>query len=358
MRPLGLSITTYRVSDFLEWQRQKTLDLTPAFQRRAVWRTGARSLYIDTVVRGLPSPVIYLREKTSVSTQRTIREVVDGQQRLRTLFAYISPDILPEYDEKRDAVKVRKIHNSTIAGKRFSNLSESIQHQILGYEFSCHVLPSRVEDREILQIFARLNATGVKLNAQELRNAEFFGSFKTSMYKLAFEQLDRWRQWRVFTEDQIARMKEVELVSDIAASSLGGIASKSQPAIKKLYGKYDEDFPGMAEFERRFRAVLDEIDDLLGEQIANTIFRREVFFYSLFILLYEQMFGLASTLARTKGKRLTKSLARDLASAGSKFESEKVPARVLDAARSAPVNAGQRKIRHKYLVGECGGKAS
>ena len=32
------------------------------------------------------------------------------------------------------------------------------------------------------------DATGVKLSQQELRNAEFFGEFKSLMYELAVEQ--------------------------------------------------------------------------------------------------------------------------------------------------------------------------
>jgi len=61
-----------------------------------------------------------------------------------------------------------------------------------------HVFPADTDDRDILQIFARMNATGMNLNAQELRNAEFFGRFKTAAYDIATEQLNRWRDaWRV-----------------------------------------------------------------------------------------------------------------------------------------------------------------
>jgi len=38
-----------------------------------------------------------------------------------------------------------------------------------------------------------MNSTGYKLSKQELRNAEFYGEFKQTMYALANEQLNRWR---------------------------------------------------------------------------------------------------------------------------------------------------------------------
>ena len=65
-----------------------------------------------------------------------------------------------------------------------------------------------------MQIFSRMNSTGYKLNPQELRNAEWFGEFKAVAYELATEQLERWRRWNVFDSDQIARISEVELVSE------------------------------------------------------------------------------------------------------------------------------------------------
>jgi hypothetical protein len=157
-------------------------------------------------VRGLPIPIIILREqRTDLSSLEPRREVVDGQQRIRTLFSYVDPTLLPDFKPSQDAFTVRPIHNEEIAGKAFSDLSPQMQHNILDYEFSVHILPAGTDDREVLQIFSRLNATGIKLNYQELRNAEFVGEFKTSMYELASEQLFRWRKWGVFTEYNIAR---------------------------------------------------------------------------------------------------------------------------------------------------------
>jgi len=45
-------------------------------------------------------------------------------------------------------------------------------------------------------------------------NSRFKGEFKTSQYELAAEQLKRWREWEIFTEDNISRMQEVELTAE------------------------------------------------------------------------------------------------------------------------------------------------
>ena len=123
----------FSVTDFLSWKREGTLDLKPRFQRRSVWKPGAKSFFIDTVVRGLPAPIIYLRQKLDLNSQVTVREVVDGQQRLRTLFAYIDSNTLEDYDRVRDGFEVKKIHNPDLAGKSFRKLLAQHRERILSY---------------------------------------------------------------------------------------------------------------------------------------------------------------------------------------------------------------------------------
>jgi hypothetical protein len=50
MIPMPIQKTFYRVGDFVSWQKAGTLELSPAFQRRSVWKPGAKSFLIDTRV--------------------------------------------------------------------------------------------------------------------------------------------------------------------------------------------------------------------------------------------------------------------------------------------------------------------
>src|SRR4051812_21042272 len=54
--------TLYTVSDFVTWYKEGSLILNPDFQRRSVWKPGAKSFLIDTIMRGLPIPIILIRE--------------------------------------------------------------------------------------------------------------------------------------------------------------------------------------------------------------------------------------------------------------------------------------------------------
>lgn len=355
LRLLETEPTTYRLADFLKWQRDGSLDISPPFQRRSVWNAASKGLLIDTVVRGLPVPLLFLRETIDLDTQEIVRQVVDGQQRLRTLFTYINADILADYDADRDFFAVRRSHNEEIAGKRFSDLAGEVQHRILSYKFAVVVIPTGVEDRDILEIFARINSTGTKLNHQELRNAEYSGEFKSSMYSLALEQLERWRSWRVLTDDQIARMLEVQLVSDLAMNAIYGLTGRSQKRLNDTYKEFDDEMPFKEELERRLQDTFEDIDNLLGPDLPSTVYSSEVHFFSLFSYVYDYRWGLGSHLDQSKaGRKVPRGLRDCLLEVSDRFRREDVPKEVLDAVQRASTDTTRRQRRLDFMHEICG----
>ncbi|MFL0356384.1 DUF262 domain-containing protein [Erythrobacter sp. GH1-10] len=284
IREWDIKRTTFSVGDFLSWQRADGLELSPSFQRRAVWTKPQKSYFIDTVYRGLPVPIIFLRERTDIETLSTVREVIDGQQRLRTLLSFIAPDSLPDFKDADDFT-VRKKHNKDIQGKHFERLSKDAKERIISYQFSVHVLPSDTSDAEVLSIFARMNSTGSKLNAQELRNAEYFGEFKTISYRVAHANLERWRKWKVFSEQQIARMNEVELTSILFIQILSGLFERTQKNIDKYYDELDEDFDQSGRVVKEFGEVMDSIEEAFGDALAPSVYSNTGMFIQLFNLV-------------------------------------------------------------------------
>ena len=343
MEKLNVLKTQFRVREFLSWQREKTLVLTPQFQRRGVWSPRAKSFLIDTIARGLPIPIIFLRDQApELGSIEHKREVVDGQQRLRTLISYIDPTLLRDYKPARDDFQVMAIHNPELANRDFGELSAELRQSILDYEFSVHVLSSGVGDREVLSIFARMNSTGVKLNSQELRNAEYHGAFKTSMYGLALGQLPRWTGWRVFGDEAIARMQEVELTSEFAFLMLNGLTAKSERAIDQLYGEKEDEFPEQEEVERRFGVIMDTIDDKLAVEGETRWFRRRALFYGLFAFLYDVQFGIGSTLQKAKANSVPLEAVSGIKQLGRAIQEKSAPDEVLESITRRNTNLQER----------------
>ncbi len=342
--------TVYKISDFISWQRGGSLVLSPSFQRRPVWPKPAKSYLIDTIVRGFPIPIIFVREKTDLISIEPKREVVDGQQRLRTIFSFIDPSLLSDYEYSRDNFLVSKSHNNEISGMSFQELETEIRQRILNYRFSVHVLPSDTEDRVVLQIFSRMNSTGIKLNRQELRNAEYIGIFKRLAYNLAYEQLNRWRNWAILTENDIARMIEVELTSDLLRTMLYGLSSHSQPALDNLYKDFEDDFPFEHEISRRFQLVMESIDEKIGNKIHGSPFSSPVLFHTLFTFFYDLLYGLGNPLdKRLSPKPISGPILTMFHSASDRIAAGNLPESLVKVLRGGTGNLQSRKERLTFL---------
>ena len=351
MLPQGATRTQYKVSDFLNWQRNGLLVLSPKFQRRSVWSAGAKSYLLDTITKGFPIPIIFLREqKTDLKTLEHKREVVDGQQRIRTILSFVAPASLgKEYDPARDSFQIKATHNTALAGKNFDEFAADIKQTILDYEFSVHVLPSSIDDRQVVQIFARMNSTGFKLNDQELRNARYFGEFKTSMFRLAAEQLYRWREWDVFSWDNIARMQEVEITSEIAQLMLNGIVGKSQRSLDALYDTKDVNFPERKEIERRFQNVMDLIEEQCGGNVSKTIFCKRAPFYGLIAVVYDAAYGLGTKIKKAKPRRLPPDFSQRVNAVSELIRNGNVSKKVLEALGRRTTHPGSRRAVFNFL---------
>jgi len=269
----------YSINDFVEWSNNKQLTLNPSFQRRSVWSDTARSYLMDTVVRGKPIPKVFIRQIINPTTKKSIREVVDGQQRLRTILSYIS-----------DGFKINPKHNSDFGGKYFSQLDEDIQRNILNYEISTDLLVN-MSNADVLDIFSRLNSYSVILNPQEKINASHFGPFKTLTERVGHKYYEFWKTNKILTDNQILRMGDVTIVAELFIAMLEGIKSNKQ--IKSFYTKYEKEFPYEQDLlENTYDNIMNIISDIFSDSLVNSEFRRVSLFYSLFTVIYHFQYGL------------------------------------------------------------------
>jgi len=280
---------TYSINDFVEWDSAGQLELNPRFQRRPVWTEKAKSFLVDTILRGKPIPKVFIRQKINVTTKTSIREVVDGQQRLRTILSFI-----------KDGFVVNRRHNPLHGGKTFSQLPEDVQAQVLAYEVSVDLLIN-LPDSEVLDIFSRLNSYAVILNEQEKINADHFGPFKVLADKIGHKYYDYWTNQGILTPKQVMRMLEVNLVADILIALLEGIKSKKQ--VRKYYDAYEVTFdhdPDVLESE--FDRVVSAIEEIYPEGIRDTEFKRPHLFYSLFTTIAHRLRGIPNLPAFVRGR--------------------------------------------------------
>lgn len=90
--PKDLRIQEAKVKDLYQWRQEGRLTMDPIYQRGSVWNDERRYALVDTVHQKFPLGVVMLEVNTSVDADGELIEVysvLDGQQRLNTLFDYL-----------------------------------------------------------------------------------------------------------------------------------------------------------------------------------------------------------------------------------------------------------------------------
>lgn len=142
-----------------------TIDMNPAFQRNFVWSNKAKSLLIESLLLNIPIPSIYLNQ-----TNKNLYLPADGLQRLNAINVFLSGELKLtglEYLVQFNGYKYKPKNSQD----KSDILPLDIKRRIRDYTVNCNIIDSSTPDEVKLDIFRRLNSTGIKLNPQELRNS-------------------------------------------------------------------------------------------------------------------------------------------------------------------------------------------
>ncbi|MCE5180193.1 MAG: DUF262 domain-containing protein [Betaproteobacteria bacterium] len=267
----------YSIADFLEWHNNGLLELSPDFQRRSVWSEKAKSYLIDTIITGKPIPKILITQR--LEGARSVRIVVDGQQRLRAILGFINNDF-----------KISRAHNKDLAGFTFDKLPSDAQQAYLQYELGVDLLLG-VDYEEILDIFARINSYTVSLNKQEKINASYLGFFKQFAFKYGYQYVKYFLEAGVLTKAQVTRMAEAELSADLFVSLIDAV--QTNKSNEKFYKLFDDTIGPLEEAATRFDNIMSYIGSIYPpKELAQTNWSRVQLFYSLFTAIGHCLYGI------------------------------------------------------------------
>jgi hypothetical protein len=282
-----------------------------------------------------------MRQQLDLGARKTIHEVVDGQQRVTAVLDFL-----------RDKLRLNRSHGE-FGGRTFDELPPEAQAQFLAYEFSVDLLVD-ASDADVLDVFARINSYSVPLNAQEKRNATFFGSFKQVVYRLGWEHLEFWKRHKILTDKSIARMKEAELTSELIVAMIDGLQDKKK-SLNNFYRDWDEDFPYEKKAVTQFQETIDLIGTIFADHLRQSNFHRTALFYSLFFAVFSLRFGSSETprdpAMFIKGNH--GQLVRQLKRLSDIIDSRNPPAKYRDfvaASQRQTDNIQPRRTRHRALV--------
>lgn len=213
----------WTVADFVA--EKDSIQIAPAWQRGPAWTPPRQVLLIDSILRGLDIPKVYLRVRGQPSAYSY--DAVDGQQRLRSVWLFRSDELYLKHAEK-----LEDIDGVDVNGLTFSELPKKLRDRF--DKFTVSVAKIVESDQiEISSLFSRLQQ-GVPLNPAELRNA-MLGPIRNSVETIAlshvFFQRSRIPASRYRWQDYVAHI--------FALAAHGTDRDIKAPNLKHLFQEFD-----------------------------------------------------------------------------------------------------------------------
>ncbi len=261
------------IQDIINLEEKGELNTTPWYQRRSVWNSGQKSYLINTIFEKKPIPALYIRHSLDLDRGISVKEVVDGQQRTRAIISFCKNEFSARHPDVNKLIK-------------FSELTKTQKQNFLLTAIPVGFLLGAT-DADVIDIFARINSVAKTLNAQEKRNAQFSGEFKQFCVSQSVKRTEFWKEYGVFTGNDIARMIEVQFMSDVVINLIDGLSAYSAAKVTKYYKDHDDVLENTEGLSKRLDRIFDTCVSLKPNSIKQSIFNRAPIFFSLIMVLDE-----------------------------------------------------------------------
>jgi hypothetical protein len=268
------NISPHPIADVRDWSDAGRLELQPDFQRREVWAQSAKIMLIDSILSDIPLPKIFLAK--TIKGGSVHRVVIDGQQRISTILAFL-----------RDQFILEPPYSGPFLGKRFSDFNETETDNFLRYRIDFNEADNP-SDREVRDVYMRVNKYTVPLTRQELRRADFPGDFLSVAEELSVSEF--FEEAGVFTATDRRRYADAEYISEILAALIDGVQDKKDRLDEFYIAHTTWALENRRAIVARFGNVLADLATIFAQWqggIKGTRFRQKADFYSIFVAIDE-----------------------------------------------------------------------
>lgn len=253
------SVTNPTIGQIYKEIADELLILAPDFQRRFVWTQTHQEEFIDTILGGYPFPEIYVSKgEVDVAAMRTVRLVIDGQQRLTTIKNYI--------DGKSDK-PYSKIPN-------YRDLNNDQKGDFLSYEVVVRDL-GKIDESTIKEIFRRINLTKFNLDTIEIHNAVYDGEYIQTAKRIL--EMTDLSVFGVFRESEFTRMADLHFILLVMTTVENGGYFNREVEVEPFVERFNEAYPNSSKVLDTILTTLHAIENL-ELPVDSMWFRKSNFF--------------------------------------------------------------------------------
>lgn len=225
---------TISLASFWENEQLHKYNYNPGYQRDSVWSDEKQAFLIDSILKNIPIPPIFLHQIIDNDTGKTTYDVIDGKQRLTSIIRFIEGEISAASEDEDSP-----LFDINISGLSFDDLKKS-ENENIRKQFWRYSIPIEYVDTSnkniIDAIFDRLNRNGEPLEGQELRRANYYGTNVLD----TIEELSKHPFWvKRLKGIDTKRMEDREFISEILFYQLeSNYFGSDQKVLDAFYKKY------------------------------------------------------------------------------------------------------------------------
>ncbi len=249
-------VTDFTIRKLVNLIESDNIDLKPYYQRNDIWSKNDQQDLINSIVKGYPLPSFFIYERSSNKF-----EMVDGQQRARTIYRFYKNQIELSTNIFYDDVE---------------------QNKYLDYLLSVTIITKINSPRELEEFYVLVNKKGKHLTKPELNKAEFAGS-KFLLFVESLLDYQPLINLNIFTPSSQERMNDRDFIEELIAYLIHGVQDKKS-IVEHIYNTISDET--INQVENKFKSIIDLMDKLNSfYPIIKTRFKQKSDFYSLFNFL-------------------------------------------------------------------------
>jgi hypothetical protein len=206
---------TMSIGELISMYKEGELVLNPTFQRLFRWSIQKQSRFIESIFMGLPLPAVFVYHNSDGKW-----EVIDGLQRLSTIFSFVGA--LDASNGQRNSNGKKHASNTVLeatkhmpylAGLTWKDLPEKARFEFKREgKMEVYIIKHTSDSNAKFEVFQRLNA-GTVLSGQEYRNA-LMNMVDAKLYQWLIElsQYEDFRQCIQLSDKWLEEKYDQELV--------------------------------------------------------------------------------------------------------------------------------------------------
>jgi hypothetical protein len=168
--PTELSVQSLPVQTMYGYYRSDRFRVNRRYQRKLVWNVEEKQRLIDSILKGLPIPLILVAEIGPGPDAPY--ELIDGMQRLNAIFAFIENEysVSDQYFNLDSLADTKLLKDEGALVQREPAMDRIASAKVVNYSIAISIFRAR-DSGSVDDVFRRINSSGRRLSRQELRQA-------------------------------------------------------------------------------------------------------------------------------------------------------------------------------------------